>query len=77
MMPAVPLSGITRPPAPLEDVKDGFMQVELPSFGLLEHRAEITVRLAHWTVLPLHGMAAQHHANGSRLGHLATRERLR
>ena len=44
MMPAIPLSGITRPPAPLEDAEDGFLQVELPSFGLSEHRTEITVQ---------------------------------
>jgi hypothetical protein len=37
MMPAVPLSGITRPPAPLEEAEDGFVQVGLPSFGLPEH----------------------------------------
>jgi hypothetical protein len=70
-------SAITLSPAPLEDAEDGFVQVELPSFGLPEHRAEVPVRLAHRTVLPLHGMAAQHHANGSRLEHMATREGLR
>jgi hypothetical protein len=45
-------------PAPLEDAEDGFVQVEFPSFGLPEHRAEVPVRLAHQTALPLHGMAA-------------------
>jgi hypothetical protein len=76
-MTAALRSAITLSPAPLEDAEDGFVQVELPSFGHPEHRAEVPVRLAHRTVLPLHGMAAQHHANGSRLEHMATREGLR
>jgi hypothetical protein len=76
-MTAALRSAITLSPAPLEDAEDGFVQVELPSFGLPEHRAEVPVRLAHRPVPPLHGMAAQHHANGSRLEHMATREGLR
>ena len=61
----------------LEEAEDEFVQVELPSFGCVDHRAEISVWLAHQVVLPVYGMVDQHHANGSRLGDLATRERLR
>jgi hypothetical protein len=43
-MPLALRSNITLSPAPLEDAEDGFLQVELPSFGLSEHRTEITVQ---------------------------------
>jgi hypothetical protein len=76
-MPAPLRSDITLSPVSLENAEDGFVQVELASFSLLEHRAEISVRLTHRVVLPVYGLVDQHHANGSRLGHMATYERLR
>jgi hypothetical protein len=39
-------SSITLSPTPLADAEDGFVQVEFLSFGLSEHRAEITVQTA-------------------------------
>jgi hypothetical protein len=39
-MPVAPRSDITLSAAPLGDAEDRLVQMELPAFGLPEHRAE-------------------------------------